>query len=38
MLEECVKIPLRTIDVHVGKLRQKIENDPANPSCILAMS
>lgn len=24
----------RVIDVHIGKLRQKIEQDPANPSLV----
>jgi len=27
----------RVIDVHVGKLRQKIEKDPSNPTCILTV-
>ena len=27
----------RVIDVHVGKLRQKIESDPAKPSYILTV-
>ncbi len=27
----------RVIDVHIGKLRQKIEKDPANPKCILTV-
>jgi len=27
----------RVIDVHVGKLRQKIESDPAKPQCIITV-
>jgi DNA-binding response OmpR family regulator len=27
----------RVVDVHVGKLRQKIETDPANPRLILTV-
>jgi DNA-binding response OmpR family regulator len=32
------KAPLtRTVDVHVAKLRRKIESDPANPEFILTV-
>lgn len=27
----------RVIDVHIGKLRQKIEKDPSNPRCVLTV-
>jgi DNA-binding response OmpR family regulator len=27
----------RVVDVHIGKLRQKIEKDPANPRLILTV-
>jgi DNA-binding response OmpR family regulator len=27
----------RVVDVHIGKLRQKIEKDPANPKLILTV-